>query len=83
MWSFIQKIFKALIIAPLDFITKYFKSFVLLLIVLVFFSAKESAQSAPPNLAKLYLNGAIFSTEDFDKEVDKILKPLALRAFCF
>ncbi|KMZ49955.1 signal peptide peptidase SppA [Helicobacter pylori] len=79
MWSFIQKIFKALVIMPLDFITKYFKSFVLLLIVLVFFSAKESAPSVPPNLAKLYLNGAIFSTEDFDKEVDKILKTPSIK----
>lgn len=63
----------------LDFIMKYFKLFVLLFIVLVFFSVKESVLSNLFNLVKFYLNGVIFSIEDFDKEVDKILKIFSIK----
>ncbi|AFI05203.1 signal peptide peptidase SppA [Helicobacter cetorum] len=79
MLSFIQKIFKALVVMPLDFITKYFKSFVFLFVVLLVFSTKESTPKTPPNLARLYLNGAIFSTENFEKEVNKILKTPSIK----
>ncbi|WP_418904565.1 signal peptide peptidase SppA [Helicobacter cetorum] len=64
---------------PLDFITKYFKSFVFLTILLFVFNAKESEPSTPPNLVKLYLNGPIFSTQDFEKQVEKILKTPSIK----
>nr|WP_104748958.1 signal peptide peptidase SppA [Helicobacter cetorum] len=79
MLNFIKQFFKAFVIMPLDFITKYFKSFVFLTILLFVFNAKESEPSTPPNLVKLYLNGPIFSTQDFEKQVEKILKTPSIK----
>ncbi|WP_104714301.1 signal peptide peptidase SppA [Helicobacter cetorum] len=79
MLNFIRQFFRAFVIMPLDFITKYFKTFVFLAVLLLVFGARESEPSIKPNLAKLYLNGAIFSTENFEKQVDKILKTPSIK----
>ncbi|WP_286349409.1 signal peptide peptidase SppA [Helicobacter felistomachi] len=62
-----------LITTPLDFITRYFKAVVLILIVLFVFMSKESTQTPPPNLAKIYLYGPIFESETLRAQVKQVL----------
>nr|WP_199767025.1 signal peptide peptidase SppA [Helicobacter ailurogastricus] len=58
---------------PLDFITRYFKAVVLILIVLFAFVSKESTQTPSPNLAKIYLYGPIFESESLRAQVQQVL----------
>ncbi|BDQ28771.1 signal peptide peptidase SppA [Helicobacter ailurogastricus] len=58
---------------PLDFITRYFKAVVLILIVLFVFVSKESTQTPSPNLAKIYLYGPIFESESLRAQVQQVL----------
>ncbi|CUU39539.1 MULTISPECIES: signal peptide peptidase SppA [Helicobacter] len=61
--------------APLDFISKYFKVFVLLLIVLLIFVPDyDEEDSTPPNLAKLYLTTPIYESDSFAAQIEKIIK---------
>ncbi|WP_104733076.1 signal peptide peptidase SppA [Helicobacter felis] len=68
-----SKIFK-IITAPLDFITKYFKTFVFLSLLFFAFSLNKDEGHAQPNLAKIYLHGPIFESESFRDQVDRVLK---------
>ncbi|BCZ17023.1 Signal peptide protease IV SppA [Helicobacter sp. NHP19-003] len=58
---------------PLDFITRYFKAIVLLLIVLFVLVGKEGTQGPTPNLAKVYLYGPIFESETLRAQVQQVL----------
>lgn len=61
--------------APLDFINKYFKTFVFLFIVLlVCLPSGDFESQTPPNLAKLYLNMPIYESESFNAQVTKIIE---------
>jgi len=54
----------------LEFISKYFKSLLFLLILYLVFSPSKSIDYKEPNLAKISLNGAIFDDEKFLQEVE-------------
>ncbi|BCZ18455.1 Signal peptide protease IV SppA [Helicobacter sp. NHP19-012] len=58
---------------PLDFITRYFKAIVLLLIVLFVLASRTGTQTSPPNLAKIYLYGPIFESESLRAQVQQVL----------
>ncbi|PAF43845.1 signal peptide peptidase SppA [Helicobacter sp. 11S03491-1] len=60
---------------PLDFITKYFKAlvFLVILILLILAIIPSDSKINPPNLAKIYLRGPILSSEDIHEQIDKIL----------
>lgn len=61
------------ITAPLDFITKYFKALVfLVIVVLIFGSTEDSVTSEPPNLAKVYLYGPILDAGPFLDQLKEI-----------
>lgn len=69
--------------APLDFISKYFKVFVLLLIVLLIFVPDyDEEDSTPPNLAKLYLTTPIYESDSFAAQIEKSSKTKILRVYC-
>ncbi|MDO7253471.1 signal peptide peptidase SppA [Helicobacter cappadocius] len=70
----IKKIFN-LIVVPLDFITKYFKAMVFLLIVVILIISviPNSSSINSPNLAKIYLQGPIIDSEGIRTQIDKIL----------
>lgn len=67
----IKKWFNLLIRNPLNFIQMYFKSFVLLLIVLIILSMGQKYDTQA-NLAKIYLKGTIFESESFAKQIDNL-----------
>ncbi|PAF44263.1 signal peptide peptidase SppA [Helicobacter sp. 11S02596-1] len=71
----IQKFFHLLVL-PLDFITKYFKALVFLLIVIVLLLSltPKDSENSTPNLAKIYLYGPIFESEDTRTQIETILK---------
>lgn len=70
----LKKIF-SVVTAPLDFITRYFKALVFLLIVIVIIASTISKTDInPPNLGKIYLQNAILSGENIRSQINKILK---------
>lgn len=70
----IKKIFN-LILMPLDFITKYFKAmiFLLIVIILIVSVSPSSSDISTPNLAKIYLQGPIIDSEGIANQIDKII----------
>lgn len=68
----IKKIFNIFIIKPFDFIQKYFKTFIFLLIVIVIFSSSTSTKDMNANLAKIYLKGPIFESETFLSQIENL-----------
>ena len=71
-YSFFSSVGKA-IVSALDFITKYFKTFVFLFIVLLVI-ASNSEPVQIPNLAKIELKGAILDSNAIRKQVEQIAK---------
>lgn len=69
----LSKIFR-FITAPLDFLSKYFKLFVLLIVVLLIVGANQEESPKQANLAKLYLRGAIYESDSFEKQIEEIKK---------
>ncbi|WP_281192560.1 signal peptide peptidase SppA [Helicobacter suis] len=63
-----------IITIPLEFITRYFKALVLLLIVAVLLISTKGTTTQKPNLAKLYLYDPIFESESFQDQINKILQ---------
>ncbi|WP_120945028.1 MULTISPECIES: signal peptide peptidase SppA [Helicobacter] len=62
-----------IITAPLDFITKYFKSLVFLsVLVFLLWGGKHEVQP-PPNLAAIHLYGPIFESGSFQEQIEAIL----------
>ncbi|WP_034583398.1 signal peptide peptidase SppA [Helicobacter pametensis] len=57
---------------PLDFAMKYFKLIVLLLIIALFWGSGNETQNSQANLAKLYLRGPIFQSDDFREQIERI-----------
>lgn len=70
----IKKIFN-IAVMPLEFITKYFKAMVFLLIVIVLIVSisPSSSSISTPNLAKIYLQGPIIDSEGVANQIDKII----------
>ena len=61
--------------APLDFINKYFKALVFIVILLFFLlPSGDEYDTNPPNLAKLYLNMPIYESESFAAQIERITK---------
>lgn len=57
----------------LDFINKYFKTFVFLVIVIFLISLfSDDTTSKSPNLAKIYLQGPIISSDSIRNQIEKI-----------
>lgn len=68
-----SKIFR-FITAPLDFLMKYFKLLVLLVFILLIVGLNQEETPQKANLAKLYLRGAIFESDSFEKQIEEIKK---------
>lgn len=69
-----------IITAPLDFITKYFKSLVFILILVLLFAPNNNEDTMnPPNLAKLYLTTPIFESESFEAQIARIKKNKSIK----
>ena len=68
----IKKIFSVFIIRPLDFVHKYFKTFVFLFIVILVFSFSSNTSDLDSNLAKLYIKGPIFESETFSNQINAL-----------
>lgn len=69
-----------IITAPLDFITKYFKSLVFILILVLLFAPNNNEDMMnPPNLAKLYLTTPIFESESFEAQIARIKKNKSIK----
>ena len=68
----IKKIFNIFIIKPFDFIQRYFKTFIFLLIVAVVFSAIKPTKDINANLAKIYIKGPIFESETFLSQIENL-----------
>lgn len=60
------------LIMPLDFLMKYFKLLVLLVIIILLWGNSEKNQDSQANLAKLYLRGPILQSDDFREQVQRI-----------
>ncbi|VEJ24043.1 protease IV [Helicobacter cholecystus] len=69
----LSKIFKFITVS-LDFLNKYFKLFVLLIIVLFIIGANQEETPKNANLAKLYLQGPIFESDSFGQQIQEIKK---------
>ena len=59
------------ILAPFEFLTKYFKAFLLLLLAIALFAPSKEVQ-IESNLAEISLKGAIFSADYFLDELKRI-----------
>ena len=59
------------ILAPFEFLTKYFKAFLLLLLAIALFAPSKEVQNES-NLAEISLKGAIFSADYFLDELERI-----------
>lgn len=68
----IKKLFNIFIIKPFDFIQRYFKTFIFLLIVIVIFGSTTPTKDANANLAKIYLKGPIFESETFLSQIENL-----------
>ena len=68
----IKKIFSVFIIRPLDFVHKYFKTFVFLFIVILVFSFSSNTSDLDSNLAKLYIKGPIFESDTFFNQINAL-----------
>ena len=74
MSDFFKKIFRP-ITAVLDFIQKYFKSLLFLLILLLIFSSSKQQALTKPNLMSIDLNGPIFDAKEILKKIEEAQKP--------
>lgn len=57
---------------PLDFLMKYFKLLVLVLIVIFISASQEDSNQSEANLAKLYLRGPILQSDEIRDQIEKI-----------
>ncbi|RAX52080.1 signal peptide peptidase SppA [Helicobacter sp. 16-1353] len=67
-----KKIFGIFIVKPLEFIQKYFKTFVFLFIVVLIISSGTPKKDFNANLAKIYLKGPIFESETFMAQIENL-----------
>ncbi|MDE6886465.1 MAG: signal peptide peptidase SppA [Helicobacteraceae bacterium] len=67
-----KKIFQIFVIKPLDFIQRYFKTFIFLFIVLLIISSSGTNKNLDANLAKLYLRGPILESDTFLAQVESL-----------
>jgi protease-4 len=58
----------------LEFISKYFKSLLFLLILYLVFAPSKSVELKKPNLMKIDINGAIFDDKEFLKKIEEAQK---------
>ncbi len=68
----IKKLFTIFIIKPFDFIQRYFKAFIFLLIIILLFSSTSQHKDVNSNLAKIYLKGPIFESETFMSQIENL-----------
>ena len=82
MSDFFKKLF-APITATLDFIQKYFKALLFLLILLLIFAPLGSESVKPPNLAYLNLSGPIIGADKLVEKIRKLRDNDAIRGVLF
>jgi len=70
MSDFFKKLFLP-ITAFLDFIQKYFKALIFLLIIFALFATSKDHALQKPNLARIELNGPIFDAKEVLKKIDE------------
>lgn len=68
----IKKIFGFFIVKPLEFIQRYFKTFVFLFIVVLIVSSGSTKKNFNANLAKIYLKGPIFGSDTFMAQIESL-----------
>lgn len=68
----IKKLFGIFIVKPFDFIQKYFKTFVFILLLILVFGSTASHKDMNANLAKIYLKGPIFESETFMSQIENL-----------
>lgn len=72
MWEWIKRIGRVLV-APLEFVTRYFKALLFLVIVVWIFGANEGSSAInETNLAEISLKGAILNPDSFLEELERI-----------
>jgi protease-4 len=59
------------ITAPLDFIQKYFKSLLFIVLLILLFGSSDKTSSKEANLTKINLTGAIMSSDKVMQKIDK------------
>lgn len=74
MSDFFKRLFSP-ITAILDFIQKYFKSLIFLLIILLIFASSKEQALQKPNLMEIELKGPIFEAKEILKKIEEAEKP--------
>ena len=82
MSDFFKKLFLP-ITATLDFIQKYFKSLLFILILLLILAPASTESVKPPNLATLTLAGPIMDAEKIDKEIEALKEEEDIKGVLF
>ncbi len=82
MSDFFKKLFSP-ITATLDFIQKYFKSLIFLLIVILLLLPAGSESVKPPNLAKVDLAGPIMDSSKLVKQLDELANEKSIKGVLF
>ncbi len=82
MSDFFKKLFSP-ITATLDFIQKYFKSLIFLLVLLIILAPASSESVKPPNLATLMLSGPIIQAEKTVEEIENLAKDQDIKGVLF
>ncbi|WP_456404857.1 signal peptide peptidase SppA [Hydrogenimonas sp.] len=82
MSDFFKKLFSP-ITATLDFIQKYFKSLLFLLVILLILAPAGSESVKPPNLAKLDLTGPIIDASKIVKQIDELAGEKSIKGVLF
>ncbi|WP_457593761.1 signal peptide peptidase SppA [Hydrogenimonas sp.] len=82
MSDFFKKLFLP-ITATLDFIQRYFKSLVFLLILILILAPAGSESVKPPNLAKLDLAGPIMDATKLVKQIDDLANEKSIKGVLF
>ncbi len=82
MSDFFKKLFWP-ITATLDFIQKYFKSLIFLLVVILILAPAGSESVKPPNLATVDLTGPIMDSTKIVREIDNLANDKSIRGVLF
>ncbi len=82
MSDFFKKLFSP-ITGTLDFIQKYFKSLIFILIVILILAPAGSESVKPPNLAKVELYGPIMDSAKIVKEIEDLANEKSIKGVLF
>ena len=80
--DFFKKLFSP-ITGTLDFIQKYFKSLVFIIIMILIFGSAPDSQLKQPNLAKIYLSGVILDSSKVLNEIERVKRDKNIKGALF